>query len=433
MPPLLVRRVREDFKSARDIARVPRELTLSTYYSKREMRPLMMILTCFKRLVIPIVGCVLYSTLAQAAPVIIPAPPQLAAKAYLLVDAATGKVLIEENADEQLPPASLTKMMTGYIVSDEIARGKLQETDLVLISDDAWTRGGAKSGSSTMFLDPRSEVPVLELLKGVIIQSGNDASIALAQHLAGSEDAFADVMNQYAQLLGMTHTHFNNATGWPAKGHLTTARDLSLLARAVINDHPDHYSIYAEKYFTYNGINQPNRNRLLHRDPSVDGLKTGHTDAAGYCLVASAKKEGMRLISVVLGAKSDEARAVESQKLMAFGFRYFQTHTLYTQGQELSRNKVWKGQLDEITLGVKDSVVVTIPRGSKDDMKAEMLIDTQIEAPITQGQTLGELLVTLDGKELIKVDLIALNAVEQAGLFARLWDSIILLINGLFA
>lgn len=368
-----------------------------------------------------------------AAPVIIPAPPQMAAKAYLLMDATTGEILVEGNADEQLPPASLTKMMTAYVVSDEIMRGKLNETDLVLISDDAWTRGGAKSGSSTMFLDPRTEVPVIDLLKGVIIQSGNDASIALAQHLAGSETAFADVMNQYAQILGMNNTHFKNATGWPAEGHLTTARDLAILAKAVINDHPDHYPIHAEKYFSYNGINQPNRNRLLHRDPSVDGLKTGHTKAAGYCLVASATREGMRLISVVLGAKSDEARAIESQKLLAFGFRYYQTHKLYDPGQELSVNKVWKGKADEVALGLTESSVVTIPRGSKDSLKAEMMIDSQIEAPISEGQTLGELVVTLDDKEIFKSDLVALSAVQEAGFFSRLWDSILIFINGLFA
>lgn len=368
-----------------------------------------------------------------AAPVIIPAPPQIAAKAYLLIDSVTGEILIESNVDEQLPPASLTKMMTAYVVTDEIARGKLKETDLVLISDDAWKRGGAKSGSSTMFLVPRSEVSVIDLLKGVVIQSGNDASIALAQHLAGSEEAFADVMNQYAQILGMNSTHFVNSTGWPAKGHLTTARDLATLARAVINDHPHYYKLYSEKYFTYNDIPQPNRNRLLHRDPSVDGLKTGHTSAAGFCLVASAEKEGMRLISVVLGTVSEESRAIESQKLLAYGFRYFQTHTLYQQSQELSRHRVWKGMQDEIAIGIANQAVVTIPRGAKEHLKAVMRVDTQIEAPITAGQALGELIVTFEDKEIYKSDLVALSAVEQAGFFSRLWDSIVIFVNGLFA
>lgn len=369
---------------------------------------------------------------AAADPVIIPAPPQMAAKAYLLMDAATGKVLVEGNADEQLPPASLTKMMTAYVVSDEIMRGKLGEQEPVLISDDAWRRGGAQSGSSTMFLDPRTEVPVIDLLRGVIIQSGNDASIALAQHLAGSEAAFADVMNQYAQILGMTSTHFENATGWPAEGHLTTARDLAKLARAVINDHPDHYPIHSEKYFSYNGINQPNRNRLLHRDDSVDGLKTGHTEAAGYCLVASAQREGMRLISVVLGAKSDESRAIESQKLLAYGFRYYQTHKLYDKGVELSTHKVWKGTADEVSLGLAQGSQVTIPRGAKDNLKAEMMIDAQIEAPVAEGQALGELVVSLDGEQIFKGDLVALNSIDQSGFFSRLWDSVLIFANGLF-
>lgn len=375
---------------------------------------------------------VLVSVPATAA-VIMPGPPSLAATAYILMDAETGEVLVENNADETLPPASLTKMLTAFIVSDEIARGKMKETDTVLITDDAWSRGGAKSGSSTMFLNPRTRVPVIDLLKGVIIQSGNDASIALAQHLAGSEDAFADVMNQYAQLLGMQNSHFVNATGWPAEGHVTTARDMAILARAVINDHPEHYELYAEKYFSYNDINQPNRNRLLHRDPSVDGLKTGHTEEAGYCLVASAKKQGMRLISVVLGARSEESRAVESQKLLAYGFRYYQTHTLYDKGAELTRAKVWKGQVDELALGVGEKVTITIPRGAKDELQAEMLVDSQIEAPISAGQTLGEFRVTWKGDDVFTAPLIALTEVEQSGFFARMWDSVVIFFSGLFA
>ncbi len=376
---------------------------------------------------------ILSPLISFANPVIIPSPPQLAAKAYMLMDATTGEVLIENNADLPLPPASLTKMLTSYVVSDEIERGKLKESDLVLISDDAWQRGGSKSGSSTMFLDPRSEVPVIELLRGVIVQSGNDASIALAQHLAGSEDAFADVMNQYAELLGMYGSHFENATGWPAEGHVSTARDLAILARAVINDHPAHYSLYSEKYFSYNGINQPNRNRLLFRDSSVDGLKTGHTDAAGFCLVASAKKHGMRLISVVLGAKSDEARAVESQKLLSYGFRYYQTHPLYNEGATLISSKVWKGKTKTINLGLAEKAVITIPRGAKDALEAELLVDSTIEAPIEKGQTLGELVVTLEGEQVYKANLVALAPVESAGFFARIWDSLVMFVMGLFA
>jgi D-alanyl-D-alanine carboxypeptidase (penicillin-binding protein 5/6) len=371
-------------------------------------------------------------SVSQAAPLIIPSPPQVSAKAYLLMDAATGEVLIEENADQLLPPASLTKMLTAYIVSEEIERGKLKETDTILVSEDAWRRGGTTSGGSTMFLQVGSRVPVLDLLKGVIIQSGNDASIALAEHLAGGEAAFAEVMNHYAQLLGMGSSHFMNATGWPAEGHITTARDLATLARAVINDHPDHYSLYAEKYFTYNGINQPNRNLLLHRDPTVDGLKTGHTDEAGYCLVASAKRQGMRLISVVMGTRSEAVRAEESAKLLAYGFRFYQTHSLYSENQELSRSRVWKGDADEVALGVDKDVVITIPRGASEALKAEIVVDSQIVAPIQKGQALGELRVTLENNEIYKTPLVALAAVEEAGFFARLWDSLVLFLTGIF-
>lgn len=381
---------------------------------------------------LPLVGLLFISAVADAAPQIIPSPPQIAASAYLLMDSATGEVLIEENADQQLPPASLTKMLTAYIVSEEVERGKIKETDTVLISEGAWRRGGTTSGGSTMFAQVGTRIPVIDLLKGVIIQSGNDASIALAEHLAGSEEAFADVMNQYAQLLGMRASHFRNATGWPADDHLTTARDLAILARAVINDHPDHYALYKEKYFTYNGINQPNRNLLLHRDPSVDGLKTGHTEEAGYCLVASAQKQGMRLISVVLGTKSEKIRAEESQKLLAYGFRYFQTHNLYTKDQELSRARVWKGEANEVALGVDKDVVITIPRGSSEALKAEIVVNTQIEAPLTKGQNLGELIVALEGKEIYRTPLVALQAVEEAGFFARMWDSLVLFFSGLF-
>ena len=267
--------------------------------------------------------CLLFVAAAKvhAAPQIIPPPPTLSAKAFLLMDAGSGTVLLEQNADEQMAPASLTKMMTSYIVVGDIEKGKLKETDEALVSDDAWRRGGAGTEGSTMFLDPRSRVPVIDLLRGVIIQSGNDASIVLAQHVAGSEEAFADIMNQQAKALGMTNTHFANATGLPDDNHKSTARDLASLARAVINDHPAHYPLYAERWYEYHGHNQPNRNRLLFQDSSVDGLKTGHTQEAGYCLVASSKKQDMRLITVVLGSESEKARTVESQSLLAYGFR----------------------------------------------------------------------------------------------------------------
>ena len=370
------------------------------------------------------------SAATLASQVIIPSPPSLDAKAYLLIDADTNKVLVESNAKMTLPPASLTKMMTSYIISEEIEAGRLKETDLVRISDDAWRRGGTKSGSSTMFLKPRSDVKVIDLLRGVIIQSGNDASIALAQHVAGSEDAFADIMNQQAKLLGMNDTHFLNATGWPAEGHVTTAHDLAILARALVNDHPEHYAIYSEKYFKYNGINQPNRNKLLFLPNSyVDGIKTGHTEEAGFGLVSSGERNGMRLIAVVLGTRSEKQRADDSNKLLSFGFRYYQTHTLYEKATEITNTRIWKGMQETLPLGVKSSVVATIPRGSQKNLKAETEIDAVIEAPISKGQELGKLTIKLDEELIAEAPLVALEAVEPSGFFARAWDAVRMMLD----
>ena len=379
-------------------------------------------------LAVVITSLLLVAQFAQARQMIIPAPPQLAASGYLLIDADTGKVLVEHNADQPLPPASLTKMMTSYIVSSEIDAGNMHEDDLVNISVKAWKMGGSK-----MFIREGTRVSIKDLLRGVIIQSGNDASVALAEHVAGSEAAFVDVMNQQAALLGMTNTLFQNATGWPAQDHYTTARDLSLLAQALINDFPEHYKLYAEKYFKFNGINQPNRNKLLFRDSSVDGLKTGHTEEAGFCLVASARKNGMRLISVVMGTRSDEARAAESQKLLAYGFRYFQTHKLYGQGDELSSARVWAGQENEVKLGIKEDLYLTIPRGAAEELEAKMHIDDVIKAPFTTGQELGNLTVVLNEETLVDVPLVAINGVEQAGFLVRLWDAIKLFFISLFS
>jgi len=363
------------------------------------------------------------------AKVLIPAPPQLAASAWILLDANTGKVLVEHNADEQLPPASLTKMMTSYIVASEIHSNKVAEQDQVPISVAAWKMGGSK-----MFVREGTSVPLIDLLRGVIIQSGNDASVALAEYLAGSEGAFADVMNQQATLLGMTNTTYHNATGWPAEGHLTTARDLSLLARALIQDYPSYYGIYSEKYFEYNGINQPNRNRLLWRDSSVDGLKTGHTEEAGYCLVASAVRKGMRLVSVVMGTRSESARAQESQKLLAYGFRYYETGKVYSAGDVIQENTpVWYGKENKVNLIVPEDVYVTIPRGAKEDLDAKILVDDIIKAPLLDKQELGRLSVSYEGKSVLDLPLVADHAVEEAGLFSRLWDFISLFFKGLFS
>jgi len=363
----------------------------------------------------------------MAAQQIIPAPPQLAASAYLLIDAQTGEVLVDNNSEEQLPPASLTKLMTSYVVSNEMQQGNIDGDEAVNISVKAWKMGGSK-----MFVREGTQVAVKDLVRGIIIQSGNDASIAMAEHIAGSEEAFVDVMNQQAALLGMNNTQFKNATGWPAEGHFTTAKDLSLLARAIINDHPEHYKIYSEKSFKYNGIDQMNRNKLLFLDKSIDGLKTGHTNEAGYCLVASGVKNNMRLISVVMGTRSEKARAVESQKLLAYGFRYFETHQLFSANEEISKQRVWKGQSNELAIGLADAVALTIPRRSQERLKTSTHFDRIIKAPITQGQKLGSIKVELDGKVLLDAPLVALAAIEEAGFFARLWDGIKLFFFELF-
>lgn len=360
--------------------------------------------------------------------VIIPSPPQLAATGYILMDADTGAVLVEHNADERLEPASLTKMMTSYLVSEEIKKGRIGETDMVNISVKAWRMGGSK-----MFIREGTQVSVHDLLLGVIVQSGNDASVALAEHIAGSEEAFADIMTQKAVAMGMSSTNFENSTGWPAEGHLTTARDLAVLARAIINDHPKHYALYKEKYFVWNDIRQPNRNLLLFRDETVDGLKTGHTEAAGYCLVASAKRNGMRLISVVMGTNSENARAAESQKLLAYGFRFYDTLSLYNAGAEINKSRVWSGKADEVSLGLAEDIKLTLPRGRQQDLQANIHVNEVIKAPIELGQELGKLTIDLDGKSLKEVPLVALQPVEQAGFFARLIDNIKLFFRGLFS
>jgi len=365
---------------------------------------------------------------AQAKPALIPAPPQVSASSYILMDATSGEVIVEYDSHVQLPPASLTKMMTAYIVENEVSQGNIHLYDEVPISVKAWKTGGSK-----MFIKEGSKVILEDLLKGVIIQSGNDASIALAEYVAGSEDAFADVMNQQAVLLGMTNSSFMNATGLPSEGHYSTAADLAALALAIINDFPEQYPLYSEKYFTYNNIRQPNRNRLLWRDKSVDGLKTGHTEEAGFCLVASAKRNDMRLISVVMGTSSENARAKETQKLLNYGFRYYQTHTLYTAGQSLSENQVWGGSLDLVQLGLAKDIIVTIPRGHKSELDAEVTVNNVIEAPVNVGQEFGRLIVKLDDKVIVDEPLVALEPVPEGGLFKRLWDMVKLFFIGLFA
>jgi D-alanyl-D-alanine carboxypeptidase (penicillin-binding protein 5/6) len=380
---------------------------------------------------------ILLCTLANpfaAAKQFLPDAPNVDAKAWILVDADTGYVIAEQNADDTLPPASLAKMMTTYITSKEIAENRLKEDDLVVISDNAWELGGAKTDGSTMFLSPRSKVPVIDLMRGVIIQSGNDAAISLAEHISGGETAFSDNMNYQAELMGMTNTYYMNATGLPAEGMVTSARDLTILAKAIINEHPEYYSIYSEKYFSHNNINQPNRNRLLWRDSSIDGLKTGHTEEAGYCLVASSKRRGMRLISAVLGAKSDDARARESQKLFSYGFRHFETKKIYSAGELIKENAaLWYGEEDFLNLTVENDITLTYPKGEKKNLSAQITVDNEISAPITAGQVLGSLEITLDGKTMTQVPLVAEKDIAEAGFFSRFFDWILLFFTQLLS
>ncbi len=359
---------------------------------------------------------------------VLPPPPQLAATAYVLMDASTGDIIAESGADGQFAPASLTKMMTSYIVEHEVSEGNISFNDLVPISVKAW-----KTEGSRMFVREGTQVRLEDLLRGVIIQSGNDASVALAEYVAGSEEAFADLMNQHAERLGLKNTHFKNATGLPADGHYSSPRDLALIGRALIQDFPEQYAIYKEKYFTYNDIKQPNRNRLLWRDPTVDGIKTGHTEEAGYCLVSSAVREDMRLISVVLGTTSDQARAQESQKLLAYGFRFFRNYPLYKAGQELNKPKVWKGMTDSVALGLGGDLSLTIPRGSENQLAATLDLPEVIEAPLAAGEVVGHLLVTLEGEAVAREPLLALQAVEEAGFVKAIWHSIVLFFQSVFS
>ncbi len=367
------------------------------------------------------------ATAAQAADVIIPGPPELPARAYLLMDAASGEVIVEHNADERLEPASLTKMMTAYVASHELAEGNIALTDRVRISEKAWKMGGSR-----MFLRVGTEATVDQLLHGIIIQSGNDASVAIAEHIAGAEDAFVQIMNHHAQDLGMHSTHFRNSHGWPAEGHLTTARDMATLARAIIYRYPEHYAIYKVREYTYNDIRQPNRNKLLWDDPSVDGLKTGHTEAAGYCLVASAVKGDMRLISVVMGASGESARARQSRKLLAYGFRYFESLRAYAGGEVLNEPRIWGGAADSFPVGLREDLQLTIPRGRQADLQATLEIAEQIRAPVAEGQEIGTLRVRIDDRLLAERPLVALAGVEEGSLFKRLWDWLKLFFLNLF-
>jgi len=350
-----------------------------------------------------------------------PAPPVIDAKAYIVQDALSGKVLAENNADEKLAPASLTKIMTVYVVFKELANGHLHLEDLATISKKAWGTSGSR-----MFVEVNAQVKVEDLLKGVIIQSGNDASVALAEHIAGDESTFADMMNQHAARLGMKNTHFKNADGLPIEDHYTSARDLAILTTALIREFPQYYPWFSQKEFTYNNIVQHNRNLLLSRDSTVDGVKTGFTDEAGYCLVASALRNDMRLISVVMGTKSASARAVENQNLLNYGFRFFESPRLYAGKTALADARVWKGDAKKVPLGLAHTLHATVPRGGSKDVKSSIHINEPILAPIKEGDKLGTVEVTYKDKVIDQQDLIALKAVGEGNIVSKLLDGVLM-------
>ena len=388
------------------------------------MSPNLLPMFAVRLLLISVAG--LQSAVYAAQPIIPPAP-NINATSYLLIDAASNKVLVEHNPHEQKAPASLTKIMTAYIAEQEIEAGRINEDDEVLISVNAWRTGGSK-----MFIREGTEVKVGDLMRGIIIQSGNDASIALAEHIAGSEDAFANMMNQQAAILGMQNTNFTNATGLPSREHYSSAWDLAVLTRDLIERYPAHYALYSERSYKFNDIDQPNRNKLLWRDKSVDGVKTGFTNAAGYCLVASAVRQGMRLISVVMGTDSDSARMRESQKLLSYGFRYFETQQLYDQGVALKEQEVFYGEVESLSLGVAEPVVVTFPRGYYKDIEVEFELPSLLEAPLAQGDEVGEMVLRLGDKTIYTAPLVALEQVPESGVFGRMSDFIYLFFRQLF-
>ncbi|GAF54455.1 LOW QUALITY PROTEIN: D-alanyl-D-alanine carboxypeptidase [Psychrobacter sp. JCM 18901] len=351
-------------------------------------------------------------------------PPEMDNTAYVLMDYNTGEILAQKNANEALPPASLTKMMTSYIIEQRLASGDLKEDEQVLMSPNAWCRGS--SSQSCMYVPVNKTASVIDMLRGIIIQSGNDASKAMAEHIAGSEASFAILMNEQAQKkIGMENSNFVNATGMPDEGHLASALDLSKLARAIIKNSGDYYSIYAEKEFTYNGITQGNRNALLITDPTVDGLKTGHTDAAGYCLVASSNREGMRLISVIMGTKSQQLRADQSRELLNWGFGHFTTVTKAPAGQFVSKLPVWFGEADEVELATADNLQILTSKTQKNKITTVVDIPESLEAPIKKGQEVGKMMAVIDGKAVASVPIIATNDIEQSGFMSRTWEHIV--------
>ncbi|KGE02563.1 D-alanyl-D-alanine carboxypeptidase family protein [Pseudohaliea rubra] len=383
-----------------------------------------------RRLAFAILGLLL--AVQGQAQSIVPAPPQVAAEAYILIDAATGFVIARGNPDQPLPPASLTKLMTSYVLANEIAEGRLTREERTVVSENAWSQNPVFNGSSLMWIEPGKDVTIGELERGIVIASGNDATVAVAEHIAGSEDAFAELMNQHAERLGLSNSHFTNSHGLPDPNHYTTARDLARLSAAIISNFPEHYSRYQELDYTYNDIRQYNRNKLLREDPSVDGLKTGYTSEAGYGLVASALRGDMRLISVVLGTSSPTARKNETRSLLNYGFRFYETAHLLDASEELDKPRIWKGRADYVSVGVLEEIVLTLPRGKRQQVERRVALVDDIVAPLAVGDSVGDLTLLLDGELIYQGPVVALEAIEPGGFFARLWDILLMWLSRLF-
>lgn len=361
---------------------------------------------------------------------VLSSPPELNNKSYVLMDYETGQILAAKNENEKLAPASMTKMMTSYLIEQKLLKGELTENEKVRMNESAWCRGS--STESCMYVPLNGTATVLEMLRGIIIQSGNDASKAMAEHISGNEGTFAHAMNQEAKRIGMTNTHFMNSTGMPAEGHYSTAKDMATLAQHIIKDSSKYYPIYSEKEFSFNGIKQGNRNALLYTDPSVDGLKTGHTEEAGYCLTTSSKRGPMRLISVIFGAPSMNERASQTRELLAWGYANFETVNVQPANQVLAKSKVYFGKENEVQIGLAENFNVTMPKGQADKIKTQLVVQPKLNAPLQKGQVIGKLVASLDGKVIAEKPLVALKPVEEAGFFSRLIDHIKQFFSNLF-
>jgi D-alanyl-D-alanine carboxypeptidase (penicillin-binding protein 5/6) len=358
----------------------------------------------------------------------VPKAPKLNLDSYILLEANTNTVIAEFNSENQISPASMTKVMSGYVIADQIASGAISLDDKVLVSEKAWKTGGSK-----MFIEAGKRVSVRDLLSGIVIQSGNDATVAMAEYVAGSEEGFVDFMNAYASELGLSNTLFQNAVGWTDPNHFSSVNDLAQLTKALIANFPDHYATYKEKEFTFSGIRQLNRNKLLWRDDSVDGVKTGHTESAGYCLISSAKRNDMRLIAVVAGSPSENERLISSQRLLEYGFRFFATQKLISKDSEITTAKVWGGKMDEVALGTKEDILLTLPRSDFKNIKANYNFKNNIQAPISNGDVIGDIEFISDDRVVLSAPLVAIESVEVKGFFGRIWARIVFWILSLFS